>query len=323
MFDVVVVGAGVIGLTTALRLQHQGARVAVVAAEPPLSTTSAVAAAVWFPTGMDQDGQVLAWSARTFTELARQAAESVPGVSMHATRVLNRLEPDQAVPWWGAALPDLRRLEPDRLAAPYAGGWEFTAPTVEMPVYLSWLLSRFREAGGELITRRLESLHEAAGWAPAVVNASGLGARRLGGDAALYPVRGQLVLVTNPGLRTSLRVPDDPAGYTYVHPRSNDVVLGGTFDVGSRDTAVDPDTARSILRRGRALVPELRDAEVIGHRVGLRPARHGGVRLEADDRTLPGVRLVHNYGHGGAGVTLSWGCADDAAALVGAGPGKD
>ncbi|GAB2714726.1 FAD-dependent oxidoreductase [Kitasatospora kifunensis] len=322
MLDVVVVGAGVIGLTSALSLQRQGARVAVVTGDLPLSTTSAVAAAVWYPTGMAESDQVVEWSASTFAELARQAEGAVPGVSMRPTRMLTRQD-GPPVPWWAAAVPDLRALEPtaaDR-ARLTAGGWEFTAPSVEMPRYLTWLVEQFREGGGEMIQQRLDSLERVVGWAPAVVNASGLGARRLCGDQAVYPVRGQVVLVRNPGLRTSLRVQGDPAGYTYVHPRSNDVVLGGTFEEGSWDTAVDPRTAESILRRCTVLVPELADAEVTGQLVGLRPARRGGVRLAVDDRTLPGTRLVHNYGHGGAGVTLAWGCAATAAALLGAGGG--
>ncbi|QLJ03655.1 FAD-binding oxidoreductase [Streptomyces sp. NEAU-sy36] len=316
MRDVVVVGAGVIGLTCALRLQEKGLRVVVVTADEPMTTTSAVAAAVWYPTGIDKDSRVAAWCAHTFAELAAQAERGVPAVTMRLTRMLSFRQQTESLPWWGSAVPDLRRLEPAELPSGYADGWEFTAPTVEMPLYLPWLLDRFRNGGGELVHQRLDSLQQARAWAPAIVNASGIGARRLCGDTTLEPVRGQLVLVRNPGLHTSLRVEDDPAGYTYIHPRSADVVLGGTFDKGSWDTAPNPSTARAILGRCRALVPELRDVEVTGHRVGLRPTRHGGIRLEADHRTMPGTRLVHNYGHGGAGVTLSWGSATAAAAAV-------
>lgn len=316
MGDVVVVGGGIVGLTSAVRLQDEGLRVTVVTADEPRSTTSAVAAAVWYPTATAESSQVAAWTAGTFVELARQAAEHVPGVSMRRTRMLSHRPQPRAVPWWGAAVPDLRRLPSAELEPRYADGWEFTAPTVEMPVYLPWLLGRFLDAGGELVHRRLHSLQEARAWAPSIVNATGLGARQLCGDTALEPVRGQLVLVRNPGLHTSLRVQDDPAGYTYIHPRSTDVVLGGTFEHGSWNTAADPATARAILARCTALLPELRDAEVTGHRVGLRPARRGGVRLEVDCRSLPGTRVVHNYGHGGAGVTLAWGCADTTAVAL-------
>ena len=314
--DAVVVGAGVVGLTTALRLQRTGARVAVVTAVPPKLTTSAVAAAVWYPTRVEAGAEVADWGAATYTELARQAAAGVPGVTLRPTRMMSH-RAAQERPWWAGAVPDLRPLEGAELPPGCVSGWAFTAPTVEMPLYLAWLLDRFRRQGGRLVTRRLDSLAQAARAAPVLVNASGLGARRLCGDEALYPVRGQLVLVRNPGLRTSLRVEDDPAGYTYVHPRSQDVALGGTFDEGSWDTAPDPGTARAIIARCAALAPQLRDAEVLGSLVGLRPVRRGGVRLELDRATLPGTALVHNYGHGGAGVTLCWGCADAAAALTG------
>jgi D-amino-acid oxidase len=150
-----------------------------------------------------------------------------------------------------------------------------------------------------------------------VVNASGLGARALCGDTEVRPVRGQLVLVANPGLHTSVRDEDNVDGYTYVHPRSTDIVLGGTFEIGEWDTTPSPATASAILRRCTELLPELAGAPVLGHQVGLRPHRNGGVRLEADPCPHGRVRqLVHNYGHGGAGVTLAWGCADAATALV-------
>lgn len=318
--DVAVVGAGVIGLTTALRLQQAGARVTVLTEVPPRLTTSAVAAAVWFPTRVERSRRVVDWSATAFAEFARQAADGVPGVLLRPTHMLTR-QAAPPEPWWAPAVPDLRRLAPAELPPGYPAGWVFTAPSVEMPRYLDWLLERFRRHGGAVVQRRLDSLRQAAELAPTVVNASGLGARELCRDQAVHPVRGQVVLVRNPGLRTSLRIQDHPDGYTYVHPRSADVVLGGTFEVDSWDTTADPETARSILRRCTGVVPELRDAEVLGGLAGLRPARRGGVRLEADDRSLPGTLLVHNYGHGGAGVTLSWGCAAAAAELAAAGPG--
>jgi D-amino-acid oxidase len=316
MFDVTVVGGGVIGLTSALRLQQAGARVVLVTAEPPGSTTSSVAAAVWYPTRTPGQPRVLDWATRTFDELARQAADGVPGVVMRPTRMLMRTEPP-AVQWWTAAVPDLRRLRAEEIRAPYTTGLAFTVPSVEMPRYLPWLQEQFTAAGGTLVLRRIGHLDQATAWAPVVVNATGLGARALCGDSRLRPVRGQLLLVGNPGLHVSLRDEDHTDGYTYIHPRSADVVLGGTFEDDRWDTAPCPDTAHAILRRCTALLPELADARVIGHVVGLRPHRDGGIRLEADPHVPDGgTRLVHNYGHGGAGVTLAWGCADAATALA-------
>jgi D-amino-acid oxidase len=178
-----------------------------------------------------------------------------------------------------------------------------------MRVYLRWLLGRVEELGGTVTRMALNALPDLA---PVVVNASGLGARLLGGDGAVLPVRGQVVYVEQVGLdRWWL----DSAGPTYVVPRSKDIVVGGTEEEGSWDPAPDDAVAKDILTRARELVPALRGAKVLGHRVGLRPARPT-VRLEQVTSTN-GNRLVHCYGHGGAGVTLSWGCADEVASLVG------
>jgi D-amino-acid oxidase len=120
-------------------------------------------------------------------------------------------------------------------------------------------------------------------------------------------VRGQVVVVEQIGLEEWWLAEEGP---TYVVPRSTDIVLGGTEDVGEWDRRPSADVAADILRRATDLVPELDGARVLRHKVGLRPARPA-VRLER----VGGV--IHCYGHGGAGVTLSWGCADEVLALVG------
>jgi D-amino-acid oxidase len=133
-----------------------------------------------------------------------------------------------------------------------------------------------------------------------------LGSRLLARDTTTQPVRGQVVLVEGVDLtRWSL----DSSGPTYVVPRSRHVVVGGTEQPGDWSRTPSADTATDILQRATRLVPELAGARVVAHRVGLRPARPA-VRLEAEGRT------VHCYGQGGAGVTLSWGCAAEVVALV-------
>ncbi|MDZ5442819.1 FAD-dependent oxidoreductase [Micromonospora sp. 4G57] len=310
--DVVVVGGGIIGLTAAVRLRERGARVTLLAADDPADTVSAVAAAVWYPSHTEADPRVLRWARETQAELGRQAAAGVPGVVARPTRMLLR-RPWAGPPWWAAATADLVTTPG---AGPYSTELRFTAPTVEMPPYLRWLRERFAGAGGRLLRGRLDRLTDGFALAPTVVNATGLAAGRLADDPAVHPVRGQLVLVANPGLTTSVRDEDNPAGITYVHPRRHDVVLGGTFEPGEWDTRPDPATSAAIRRRCMALVPELATAPVLGERVGLRPARHGGPRVAVAPGSPPGRRLVHAYGHGGAGVTLSWGCAAEVARLA-------
>jgi D-amino-acid oxidase len=311
--DVVVVGAGVVGLTSAVRLRQGGARVAVVTDTEPADTVSSIAAAVWYPSHTDPDPRTLEWSRRTFDELARQATLGVPGVWMRPTRILLRTA-DLPLPWWADAVPDFRVATAGEVRSGYRGEWRCTVPSVEMGPYLDWLVEQFTASGGVLLRRHIDRLSDAADLAPVVVNASGLGAAVLAADPSVHPARGQIVVVSNPGLHVSIRDEDGPDGITYIHPRSRDVVLGGTYEADTWDTTVDEATTDAILRRCTALVPELAGATVLRRLAGLRPARHGGARLAADH--LPaGHLLVHNYGHGGAGVTLSWGCADDVTRL--------
>ncbi|MEV1286200.1 FAD-dependent oxidoreductase [Micromonospora sp. NPDC049679] len=312
MFDVVVVGAGIVGLTCAARLQAAGARVAVLTAGEPSATVSWIAAAVWYPTRTTGDPRVLGWARRSFDEFAEQAARGVPGVVMRPTRMLLRAE--TPVPWWAEGLRDFRAAPPP---AGYVGEWRHPAPSVEMARYLPWLIEQVTAAGGAVLRRLVARLADVAQLAPVIVNATGLAAGKLADDPAVHPVRGQIVLVDNPGLVVSVRDEENPAGPTYIHPRSRDVVLGGTFEPMETDVVPDAATGQAIIERCAALVPELTGAPVRAQLVGLRPARHGGARVAVDPDGLPGgVRLIHDYGHGGAGMTLSWGCADEVAALA-------
>jgi len=216
---------------------------------------------------------------------------------MSGTEVLHEPAED---PWWITAVPELGRVPPP---SGYADAWSFASPVIDMPVYLQWLRDRLAELGGTLTRISMSSLPHSDG---VVVNCAGLGARRLARDEDVRPVRGQVVVVNGVELdRWWL----DATGPTYVVPRARTVILGGTDEEGDWSRTPSPETATEILRRATRLVPELADAKVLGHRVGLRPVRPS-VRLEAEGR------VIHCYGHGGAGVTLSWGCANEVTQLV-------
>ena len=295
------------GLSCAVRLLEHGHEVAVLARDLPLETTSAVAAALWYPYLAHPPERVDAWARTTYAELARLAADPATGVVMRpGTEVLRDPAP---LPAWLAAVPGAATTT--EVPPGYTSGWSFVAPVVEMPVYLRWLTARVAALGGTLTRMALAGLPDRA---EVVVDAAGLGARLLAQDASVAPVRGQVVYVEQVGLDRWLL---DDAGPTYVVPRSGDIVVGGTEDHGAWDRTPAPEVAAELVRRATELVPGLRGVRVLGHRVGLRPARPA-VRLE-EERAPSGTRVVHCYGHGGAGVTLSWGCADEVVELVGAG----
>lgn len=295
---VIVVGAGVVGLTCAVRLLEAGHRVDVVARDLPRETTSSVAAALWYPYRALPKDRVLAWS-RTSYAVFDALADTDPecGVRMlPGTEVLRGPQPD---PWWRAAVPGMELTH--AVPAGWTDGWSFTTPAAGMHIYLGWLADRVTELGGTITRLNLAALP-----AGLVVNCSGLGARLLGSDRTVVPVRGQVVYVEQVGLdRWWL----DNSGPTYVVPRERDIVVGGTDVEGEWSRTPSPATAEDILARASRLVPELRGAKVLRHKVGLRPVRPA-VRLERVGD------VVHCYGHGGAGVTMSWGVADEVVTLL-------
>lgn len=294
---VLVVGAGVVGLSCALRLLEAGHRVDVLARDLPLETTSSVAAAIWYPYLAFPQDRVTAWGGTTYDAFAALSGVDGSGVAMRPGTEVFR-EPT-ADPWWAEAVPGL-----DRAAPPpgYADAWSFVTPLVDMPRYLAWLTARVLDAGATVTRIALSALP--AG--PLVVNCSGLGSRLLAADSTTTPVRGQVVVVEQVGLAEWWLDGEAP---TYVIPRGDDIVLGGTDDAGEWDRRPDPEVAADIVARATALVPQIAHARVLRHRVGLRPARPA-VRLERVGD------VIHCYGHGGSGVTLSWGCADEVAALA-------
>ncbi|MES5818077.1 FAD-dependent oxidoreductase [Streptomyces sp. RG80] len=307
--DVVVVGGGVIGLTTAVVLAERGERVRVWTRDPVERTTSAVAGALWWPYRIEPAASARAWALRSLEVYEELAADpDRTGVRM-VEGVLGEGDLDEARAWVGERLPGLRTAT----AGEYAGdGLWVRLPLIDMTVHLPWLRRRLTEAGGVVETRTVSDLAAVA--APVVVNCTGVGARELVPDPSVRPVRGQLVVVENPNVRTWVASTDADGEMAYFFPHPDRLVLGGTAQEDAWSTEPDPAVAEAIVRRCAALRPEIAGARVLGHRVGLRPTRDA-VRLEREP--LPGGRaLVHNYGHGGAGVTVAWGCAAEAARLA-------
>lgn len=311
--DVVVLGAGVIGLTTAITLAERGSRVLVRTAEPPEATTSAAAGALWGPWFAEPHDRALGWARHTLDVLTALAGEPDTGVRMVSGKDISTQH--HQPPDWFSLLSDARPCTTDELPPDYTHGVHYTAPLVDMPVHLDYLTRRLRAANGTIEINPVTTLHEATLLAPIVLNCTGLGAHTLADDNTLQPIRGQHLVTTNPGIIefTEVDTGDSP-DLVAIYPHAGHLVLGGTAEPGSWDRQPSPVTAAAILARCAALDSRLLAVDIIEHRVGLRPTRNE-VRLE--EQTGPGAgRVIHNYGHGGAGVSLAWGCANDAANLI-------
>jgi D-amino-acid oxidase len=338
--SVAIVGAGVSGLTCGVVFAERGYRTAIFAKETGQQTTSGAAAAVWFPYDAEPAEKVIPWALQTFDVLADLTRMPESGVSMIETRQFLRTGeieiPDWAIPLGASVIPSpveaatqrtksarpgfqsrgatsklpsrdpstpLRSAQDDHV---FASGFSMKVPLTDTTIYLDYLAARFRKAGGEIHANvHFRNLEDVDSKFDLVINCAGIGARELVQDIDLEPHRGQVAIVPKiEGLSCAIVCDDAPLMYAI--PRANDCVFGGTNDV-SDNLAPDPETTSQIVAECSRVL-NIDKPGVLAERVGLRPFRRSGVRLERD-RLGDGRAVIHNYGHGGAGFTLSWGCA--------------
>lgn len=309
--EALVIGAGVSGLTTAICLADAGWSVRVLARDLPHDTTSEVAGALWGPTFQEPVAKTMAWTNRSLADFTALAEDPASGVRMARTLTVSTMQAGDPPPQ-ARAIPELRACDADDLPPGFASGFRAVMPLADMPRYLDHLTARLAEAGVVLEQGTVTSLDEAARQAPLVVNCAGLGARDFGDDS-VRPVFGQHVVVTNPGLDLLFMELSMTDEWTSYFPHADRIVCGGVRVPGRWDRTPEPGITDRVLARVRALEPRLRDAEVIDVRTGLRPDRPS-VRVEAE--RLGTAWCVHNYGHGGNGVSLSWGCAREVVDLA-------
>jgi len=313
--QVIVVGGGVSGLSCAHELASAGHPVEIWTAKPATETTSMVAAAFWYPYRADPIERVAPWAAASYGRFAAMArdGELGPRIGVHMREAIELFAEPVPDPPWARYVERFRQAEASELVPGYGHGIVFEAPVIEMPRYLPYLRETVAALGVTTQIRELETLDPALERAPIVINAVGLGARTLVGDTRVFPSRGQILVRSRETLDRVVIDEHGSGGITYVVPRGEDVILGGTADDHVEVLAPDPSQSEAILERCTRVSPDLATTRPLATRVGLRPCRDA-VRVEAEPR---GSKLVvHDYGHGGSGVTLSWGCAESVRDLV-------
>jgi D-amino-acid oxidase len=304
---VAIVGAGVSGLTCGVVFAERGYRTAIFAEETGQQTTSGAAAALWFPYDAEPAEKVIPWALQTFHVLVDLTRVPASGVSIIELRQFSRTREIQ-VPDWAIPLgaQPVIPSEVEGSLGSFKSGFSLRAPLMDTTIYLDYLADRFVAAGSEINTNvRFEKLEDVDQQFELVINCAGIGARELVQDIDLEPHRGQVAIV--PRIEDfSCAVVCDDAPLMYAIPRRNDCVFGGTNDLSS-DLAADAATTDRIITECSHVL-NIDKPTVLAERVGLRPFRKSGVRLEPG-RLRDGRTVIHNYGHGGSGFTLSWGCA--------------
>jgi D-amino-acid oxidase len=303
---VAIVGAGVSGLTCGVLFAEREYRTAIFAEETAQRTTSAAAAAAWFPYDAEPADAVIAWALETYKLLVDLARERGTGVSIIELRQFSRTGEIQ-IPQWAIRL-GARQINRGEVLPAFTHGFMMNVPLMDTTIYLDYLAKRFLAAGGEINGNvRFEKLEDVSPAFDLVINCAGIGARELVQDIDLEPHRGQIAIVQKIDNLSCAIVCDDPP-LMYAIPRTNDCVFGGTNDISDNLDADPTATARILDECSRVL--KVDNPTVLAERVGLRPFRKSGVCLERG-RLRDGRAVIHNYGHGGSGFTLSWGCADN------------
>ncbi|HPH22298.1 MAG TPA: FAD-dependent oxidoreductase [Chitinophagaceae bacterium] len=298
--NIVVVGAGISGLSTAYELLQAGHRVTVMAKEFSPNITSNKAAAFWFPYHIRNDQRGRDWCKKSYSFFKEKSTDSLTGIGMISIIKASKKGVEDETSWLDY-MPEtsFNKLEEAALPNGYDKGYKATVPLIETQIFLPWLMNQIKEKGANIVQQEITDLQELEDNFDVVVNCSALGARQLCNDATVIPFRGQVVLL-EPGLPNYIFL--DNQTPSYIVPRKDATIVGGTYEEGVYDAITEEQSLQEILQKAYTILPALKQRKVIGSWAGLRPFRNL-VRLEKEGN------IIHNYGHGGSGFTLSFGCA--------------
>ncbi|KAL8596844.1 hypothetical protein ACOMHN_027173 [Nucella lapillus] len=328
MVRVAVVGAGMVGLATAVNVQEAlpWARVTLLADQFDLDTTSSGAGGIFEPTVQawpNQDPDTLReWSRQSwnyFTGLAMSPLGRETGHSLVSGYMLADNREAIENPAYADIVFNFRVLKPEELRKlNFAGkyGNTFTTVITQTKKFMPWLMRKFRERGGIVESRTISSLEELAGAYDIVMNCAGMRAGQLANDSTMYPIKGQMVQIKAPWIKQFVYWIDKKRP-TYFIPHDDKVWVGGTKDERDYSTHLDPEIEEDILKRAGDLLPQIKAGDIVGRWAGLRPQR-SSMRVEKELVNVNGkkLRVVHNYGHGANGISLSWGTSLRAAQLA-------
>ncbi|TQW01009.1 hypothetical protein V2A60_002027 [Cordyceps javanica] len=315
---IVVIGAGVIGLSITLQLARRGYLVTAVARELPgdwdIDYASPRAGAHFRPVPVktEQDALENSWMRESYEELKRVAEDpdqKDAGVAFVPAMEYFDTTPTEEELAMFAAWPQYRLLKPEELprgglAGSIKAGLTYSAWVIDSPAYLGWLRRQAELSGAVFVRARLGAAQEAAFLAHqhrshlslprVVVNASGVGFN----DASCFPSRGQFMLISN-SYHSTVSHHSADGHSTVIIPRPlGGAVIGGTKEPHNWSPNDSQSAIDEILRRVSIICPDLPPVQgkdpssfpaidVQQAYIGRRPMRKGGLRLEKEDFATP------------------------------------
>jgi len=306
--SIAVIGAGIIGLSCAVELYWAGyKKITLFAEKLTPHTTSDIAAALWMPYKAHPENLINQWCKNSLITLNKLFAVKEAGISWtDYTELYQKATP---LPLW---MNLVERKTVNKLPSGYHYSYTVKVPIIHSAFHLPYLMQILSKAQIQIQQKKISAINHLTKQFDIIINCSGLGARELVDDTNVFPIRGQMVVFSKtPALNYSIAELGE--NLTCVIPRSQDCMVGGTIEENNWDLQPDPEASRLMIERATAICPELKTAEIIDVKTGLRPGRNK-IRLEAEK--IDDSLVIHNYGHGGAGYTLAWGCAADVKTLV-------
>ena len=308
--NIAIIGAGISGMSTAFLLTQKNHRITIYAKAFSPNITSNRAAAFWFPYHIRNDKRGISWCQTSYEYYKKLAKQKETGISMHQLIKVLRKGVKEEEPVWIDFMPSgsYRIMDSNELQAGILKGYDIIVPLIETQIFLPWLQKQLQQSGVELIEKEINDLSELTRSYDLVINCSALGAGKLCNDDNVIPVRGQVGLLAP---KNNLPVYLDNEKMLYVVPRKDAIIVGGTYEERVEIETTEPSTIERILNNAYEIFPELKQQKVTGSWAGIRPYR-AEVRVEHEE----GTNIIHNYGHGGSGFTLSFGCAEEISAIV-------
>ncbi|WP_439880050.1 FAD-dependent oxidoreductase [Pontibacter sp. MBLB2868] len=308
--EIAVIGAGICGLSTAYLLAQSGFKINIVASAFPPDTTSDKAAAFWFPYHIQNDERCIHWCRTSYNKYVSLMENTETGISMHQLLKVIKGNSEATHTAWQSFMPAgaYQAIAKADLKEGYKTGFTMQVPLIETHIFLPWLMENLKQSGVVFIQRdvkRLAGLTAAHDW---VINCTGLGSRELCHDESIYPVRGQIAKTAPQQGFPIFLYEEQPF---YIVPRRDGTLIGGTYEENVWEAVPEAETIARLYRQAAELYPVLKQAPLTGSWAGLRPYRPV-IRVEHES----GTNIIHNYGHGGSGFTLAWGCAADVVGMV-------
>lgn len=201
-----------------------------------------------------------------------------------------------------------RLMDKKELKAAFCLGNEVEVPLIESHIFLPWLINYLISRGVSLIEQEVKDFSELSGKYQWIINCSGLGARLLCKDESIYPVRGKVAMIA---AQQNMPIVLDNEQPFYIVPRQDVTIIGGTYEEEVWEIKTEPYIIKGLYQEAASLFPHLEQSPLIGSWSGLRPFRKE-IRIEKE----PGKNIIHTYGHGGSGFTLTGGCAEEVVNLI-------